>query len=738
MQSGSVPITRRKRLFFSLILILIPVFLMFCLEGLLRLLQYGGEQKLFMDAPAPYRNFLIQNPHAVRRTFPGLRQPPTLSYDFLLKKKPENGFRLFVLGGSTTAGFPYGNNLAFGRILSGRLEQALPDRTIEVVTVAASAINTYTLNDWMEEILGQDPDGILIYAGHNEYYGAFGAGSMLRAGRNPVLVRIYLGLLRVRLFLLMRDCVQKIRGVLTSGKGMEKATLMERMIGEKEIPLGGSLYQSGERQFEYNLSSMVRKAKKSGVPVILGDLVCNLRDQKPFVSSSGKGSADSLYHRAKELDQRAVCDSARAYYTRAKDSDLLRFRAPSSFNEIIRRTGEKESVPVAGVLARFEENSTCGLIGDHFMSDHLHPNIDGEFLLSRIFFDAVADAGWFASPRQAPDETVFRRHWGYTDLDSLFGVYSIRALKRGWPYEEKESGQDGEGSGEPANRVEELAARAEKYDNYSLVKAHRELAEQYDAEGQTESAFREYRALVCMNRLNEDYPVQAARTLFSMKRWEEMIPLLEKSLRIRESASAHALLGQSLTHTGRDKDAVAHLERAVALDPGRVQLPVYKYLIEAYARLGDEQKARLWTGKLKELDPRMAEQLLSHDVEVYAGIHSKEVISLLTEAQKFIVARRFDKALPLLAKSLEIEETPLAHWWIGKIYLMAEKPDLAVRHMLKARSGLEGDAKLLYDLAVAYAFNGRNQEAAETLAELKKLNPAFQDPMGIRQKIGLQ
>jgi tetratricopeptide (TPR) repeat protein/lysophospholipase L1-like esterase len=735
MKSESTAIAQRRKQLFSLILILIPVLLILLGEGMLRLLNYGGEQKLFINAPVPYQNFLIQNPDAVRRYFPGLQQPPTLSYDFLSKKKPENGFRLFVLGGSTTAGFPYGNNLAFGRILSGRMEPAMPDRTVEVVTVAASAINTYTLNDWMDEILKKDPDGILIYAGHNEYYGALGAGSMLRAGRNPGFVRIYLKLLRVRFFLLIRNGIYKIRSMISPAGGMVKATLMERMIGEKEIPMGSSLFHLGERQFEYNLTSLLRKAKKRGVPVILGDLVCNVRDHEPFVSSSGKGSADSLYLEAVRMEKMGACDSARAYYSRAKDSDLLRFRAPASFNGIIRRIGSRESVPVAGVLSYFEKNSPCGLIGDNLMSDHLHPNIEGEFLLSLSFFDAMADAGWFPKSRDALDEAEFRRQWGYTDLDSLFGVYSIRALKRGWPYEKKEPGEDGEPFEKPANRVEELAARAEKYDNYSLVKAHRELAEQYDTEGSAREAFREYRALVCMNRLNEDYPLQAARTLFSMRRWEEIIPLLQRSLRIRETASAHALLGQSFIQTGRDRDAVAYLERSIALDPGRVQLPVYKYLIEAYERLGDDQKRRFWTQKLKELNPRMAEQLLSSDVEVYSGIRSKEVMSLLTDAQKFIVARQFGKALPLLAKSLEIEETPLAHWWTGKIFLMAEKPDLAVRHMLRARRGLEGNAKLLYDLAVAFAFNGQRPEAAATMAELERLNPGFEDPMGVRQKI---
>jgi tetratricopeptide (TPR) repeat protein len=443
-----------------------------------------------------------------------------------------------------------------------------------------------------------------------------------------------------------------------------------------------------------------------------------------------------MYFRAGRLEESGACDSARACYARAKDMDLLRFRAPSSFNEIIHRIGKQESVPVAGLQARFELASPCGLIGDALMADHLHPNIEGEFLMSKTFFEAMVIAGWLPARQAGTDEAAFRARWGYTDLDSLFGVYSVRTLKGGWPYRKEKSEENGEDRDKPATRVEVLAAQAERYDNFSLTKAHRELAETYDRQGLTEAAFREYRALVCINRLNEDYAIQAARALLAMRQWEDMVPYLRRSLRIRESAAAHALLGQSYIHTNRDREAVEHLERSIALESGRGQLPVYKYLIEASTRLGENRRARLWTEKLKQLDPRMAEQVLSHGVEVYSGIRSSEVVSLLSEAQKYIVARQFDRAMPLLAKSLQIEETPLANWWIGKIYLMAQKPDLAVRHMVRARTGFGNDEKLLYDLTVAYLYNNQPQEAGATLSALEKVNPGFRDPMGVRQKIG--
>jgi hypothetical protein len=38
-------------------------------------------------------------------------------------------------------------------------------------------VNSYTFYDKIDEILKEDPDAILIYAGHNEFYGELGIGS---------------------------------------------------------------------------------------------------------------------------------------------------------------------------------------------------------------------------------------------------------------------------------------------------------------------------------------------------------------------------------------------------------------------------------------------------------------------------------------------------------------------------------------------------------------------------------
>lgn len=198
----------RKKLLYTLVL-LFPVAFFGMLESGLRYFDYGSNLDLFVPAPAGFadKDFLMTNPEIAERYFSSQAYRPRPPDEFFLKQKPKNGYRIFVLGESTTAGWPYPNNVMFSRMLNQRLAEAFPERDIEVVNTALAAVNSFTLNDFMDEILAQQPDAILIYAGHNEFYGALGAGSTESLGRVRWVVKAYLALLRFKTVQLLRDVV---------------------------------------------------------------------------------------------------------------------------------------------------------------------------------------------------------------------------------------------------------------------------------------------------------------------------------------------------------------------------------------------------------------------------------------------------------------------------------------------------------------------------------------------------
>ena len=162
----TVEISNLKRYIFYIFLFLIPFLFFIILELSLIIFNYKGNLDLFISAPDELSHYMMCNKYVGRRYFP--KEHRYWRSDFFLKQKPENCYRIFVLGGSTAIGFPYGDNLSFSRILQQQLADTFPDKYIEVVNTAMSAINTYTLLDFMDEIIENEADAILIYANLKE------------------------------------------------------------------------------------------------------------------------------------------------------------------------------------------------------------------------------------------------------------------------------------------------------------------------------------------------------------------------------------------------------------------------------------------------------------------------------------------------------------------------------------------------------------------------------------------
>ncbi len=277
-----------KQYYFYVIALLIPIAFFVLLELGLRAAGYGKELSLFISAPQAFASgeHWVTNPNVADRYFPSGYSTPQPPQDFFKKEKPENGYRIFVMGGSTTASWPYPHNVLFTRILEQRLSDAFPDKYIEVVNTGIAAVNSFTLLDFTDEILEHQPNAILIYAGHNEFYGVLGAGSSQSVGQARWIIKTYLSLLKLKTFQLIHDLISSnIQPDMSSDKNSTgRATLMSQMVGENSIAYGSDTYQNAKANYEANLSEILTKAKAAGVPVMLSELVSNLRDHPPFIS----------------------------------------------------------------------------------------------------------------------------------------------------------------------------------------------------------------------------------------------------------------------------------------------------------------------------------------------------------------------------------------------------------------------------------------------------------------------
>jgi lysophospholipase L1-like esterase len=546
-RGGPRPLSPGRRLVFTLAGLLIAPLFFVAIEVVLRLANYGGNLALFVSGRGENAAYYQCNQKVGRRFFPSLARLPNPPNDMFLKEKPENCCRIFVMGGSTVQGFPYAYNLIFSRMLQKRLADTYPQKRIEVVNTGMTAICSYALLDFIDEIISHEADAIVIYAGHNEFYGAQGAASLNSFGSSRLLVITMLKLQRLKVVLLLRNMIAKARALLFSPGAVpdhSDATLMERLAPRKAIPYRGRVYNRGVRQFERNMRAIVRKAKRAGLDIVLSEVVSNIRDQAPFLSA-GSGSeppADSVFSLGRRLEGLQRYGEARDAYYRAKDLDALRFRASEDINRVLHTLGEEFDVAVVPMKGFFEAASPHGIYGNNLMLEHLHPNVDGQFLIADALYREFRRNGFIGAAwggAQLKPAQYYRDNWGMSALDTLCASLRIRALKSGWPFQAESAPYEGLHFS-PATLAESLAVAVLSGD-ISMKKAHVMLGLRRENEGDYEGALREYDALVyAMPR--EAFPyVYAAKMLINLHRYELALRYLHESAEIEETAEVNDL-----------------------------------------------------------------------------------------------------------------------------------------------------------------------------------------------------
>ncbi|HLA57257.1 MAG TPA: hypothetical protein VK622_00775, partial [Puia sp.] len=183
--------SRKKRIIFKTVAILLPFLVLFLLEISLRVFHYGNDLELFIEA-RNHPDYLVLNPAASKRYFINESFAPTGNSELFKKDKDDSTLRIFVLGESTTIGYPFFHNGSFHRWLQYRLMRSFPDRQFEIINLSLTAVNSYTVLGFAKELVRYKPDAVLIYTGHNEFYGTLGVGSSSRIGNSTHINRLML------------------------------------------------------------------------------------------------------------------------------------------------------------------------------------------------------------------------------------------------------------------------------------------------------------------------------------------------------------------------------------------------------------------------------------------------------------------------------------------------------------------------------------------------------------------
>jgi len=364
----------------------------------------------YRDRPDPFAGFSRLAPTFTRRVdadgvarMVASTEPEAATRRFLADK-PSNGFRVFVFGGSTEAGTPYGYDYSFAEFLRRLLTSALPDRAIEVVNCAAPGYASRRLLYLAEEVAAYRPDLFIVSTGHNELIEQRLYAHLFDY---PIWVfELQQSLRKIRLYVLLGDAIGAIRS--TGRAEIDGDQLYVPVVG----PLASKYWQDRERDpahqrrlalsmFESNLEQIARVAQRNDASVLFLTQSKNYADW-PVVGDAGDpvaARAIEYHRRAEALRASGELDAAREQYRLAQNTFNANFGTTPARNALVRELAQRSDELLLDVEAVFEAASPHGLVGFNLFVDFLHPNLAGNELLAHAVFDflraqPLPDAVW--------------------------------------------------------------------------------------------------------------------------------------------------------------------------------------------------------------------------------------------------------------------------------------------------------------------------------------------------------
>lgn len=648
----------KRRVFFFLTL-LFPFLLVTVLEVFLRLSGYGSNLSLFTNEVINGKTFLVMNQGVKGRYFSRVEFSPNTSPDYFQVPKPDSTFRIFCLGGSTTAGFPYGFVGSFSTYLRDRLRVLFPDKKIEVINLGMTATNSFTVLDIANELLESQPDLLIVYDGHNEFYGALGIASHESFAGSRWATKLYLRLVHFRSFQLFRNIFSQGAAALLGTRSAEEqsGTMMERLARGQYVPYGSDVYRQCLENYKANVEELAEFCRRHSIPLFLGGQVSNLRNQPPFVSVcedykvpraidsllfqgkelSAKGAyaeALSMFEKALALDSTradlhfgaAQCldtlgrkHEALAAYIKARDYDMLRFRTSSDFNNVLRQMdddnhpGTDKLITFVDIERKFKANVRDSLIGNNLILEHLHPNERGYFLIAKEYAWKMhwrklivhTDDEW--NNRDRLDDEKLWNERPLTELDERCARRRTQMLKAGWPFQAHSMPVPEVDLKDTIGVIAEQLVRG----LVTWEQAHVTAAEHYARRGDMSNVEREYKALVNQIPQNVSAFLFLAEVYLRQNKNMEAASILVRSLDVEKTVFAYRTLGMLALEPAV---AVGFLENAFLLSRSQREKVETGYLLaNAYFRGNQKEKAVRQLETVLAIDPRFtpAKELLT-------------------------------------------------------------------------------------------------------------------------------
>jgi tetratricopeptide (TPR) repeat protein len=607
-RAATPPLSRRRLWLFRLAAaVLGPVLLLLVLEAGLRLAGAGHPASFFLPMRINGKDCLIENARFGWRFFgPEMaRSPFPLAIPRI--KEPDT-VRVFVFGESAAYGDPQ-PEFGLSRVLQALLEGRYPDHHFEVVNTGMTAINSHVIVPIARDCAAQHGDFWVVYMGNNEVVGPYGSGTVFGPqAANLALVRAGLAFKATRLG-------QELGGLV---RHLQKRPVNQSEWGGMIMFLHNHVRQDDPRMavvyasFERNLNDIIDYGRRSGAKIVVSTVARNLMDCGPFASEHRPGMSaqelsrwegfyqagiqaqqagrtvetmDSFAQAAKMDDTFAEAHfrqgqcalalrqdgEALRQFTAACDQDVLRFRADSRINQIIRQAAsnrERDGVRLVDAEAAMAGQSPHGITGGKYLYEHVHLNFEGNYLVALALAEQVAPglAGNRARPWPTAEDCA--RRLGWTDSTRRAGEMDVLSRLNDPPFTQQVNHR--EQYQLLRRQVEQLLPATQP----DALRQQAVLTKAAAAAATNDWILQENLAFL------QQKTGDAAGEVESLQRVVGLLP---------HSPDAWRSLGVALEGAKRNEEAISAFQQAIRLNPDAVE--AMNSLAMLYAQLGRNEEA---------------------------------------------------------------------------------------------------------------------------------------------------
>lgn len=450
------------------------------LEAGIRVLEAGGAWLHRRSSPAENRFISAKDPAPVfeRTIVDGRDLYVRTHYHWILGHqsfqavKSKDTYRVFCIGSSASMGWPHPPQYSYPGLLAEKLRRLYPGKRIEVLNVGGNTYASYRSKIVFDEVIGYQPNLIIVYMGNNEFLEDFvynpetavPLDAKLRAPWSHfALARVLYASLAPRAARPVIDVKEYGWRDLFSNRLSLAFGLAAKRRRDPEQ------FRIVREHYRYNVEQMAEESRRRGVGFLLMTVPVNLKDWSPNASihrdgltgeqsatwrehfqagfravEAGKWEqaeaemrealriddeyADAYFYLGRALERQERLPEAKAAYWKALNHDAYPFRCP--FNEDLREIAARRRLALVDTLAALERVAAHGILGFDLLVDYVHPTVAGNEIIAQEALVAMERAGLLPGspvvpPAQARLAIPPDVEDDLTTLRSLYGQFFV-------------------------------------------------------------------------------------------------------------------------------------------------------------------------------------------------------------------------------------------------------------------------------------------------------------------------